>query len=237
MKPILSQFVLNPSGRGVADAAWFPWGEVFVESAAGRQGKDAAERLELSCRNSGSGSGVSWKAPAESLLPSLIRSSCRISSCRMKPSVTAHAPCGRAPAPRRRSMVMRRKRLALAQFDLYDRFLLWSALRSGYLYARIESGPNGCWVAGLLPECPASALNAASAPPTRLIRLDNIVGLPESSPQPVEEPGPWLQSVGLCAAPGEPGSAFPESVTRVLVSRARRSRRQSRFFRASGEGS
>lgn len=171
-------------------------------------------------------------APAESLLPLLIRS-----SCRMKSSLTAHAACGRAPAPRRRSMVMRRKRLALAQFDPYDRFVLWSALRSGYLYAKIGSGPNGYWVAGLLPECPASALDAASVPPSRLIRLDNIIGLPESAPQPAEEPGPWLQSVGLCAVTGATGSAFPALVAPGLVSRTRRSRRQSRFFRASGEGS
>jgi hypothetical protein len=134
-------------------------------------------------------------------------------------------------------MVLRRKRLAVAQFDLYDRFLLWSALRSGYLYARIKSGPNGYWVSGLLPECPASALNAVSAPPTRLIRLDNIEGLPGSSPQPIEEPGPWLQSVGLCAVPGESGSALPESLPPILIARNRRSRRHSRFFRSWGEGS
>lgn len=88
--------------------------------------------------------------------------------------------------------------MSIKGFDPYDRYLLWIALRSGYRYASVEFGRHGYWIADFRTVCPAGLRDPE---PRRLIPLDEIEGLTAASPQPIVEPGPWLQSIGTGLLP------------------------------------
>jgi hypothetical protein len=85
-------------------------------------------------------------------------------------------------------------RVSLENFDCYDRFLLWTALKSGHLYVKVKKGAQGYWVSDLPGDEPG-ALGMSSGPNAQLMRLDEIDGLTRSSRQPFVDPGPWLQAI------------------------------------------
>jgi hypothetical protein len=84
--------------------------------------------------------------------------------------------------------------LSIKNFDAYDRYLLWTALRAGRCYAMVKKGVHGYWIAEFPAVCPGGLPNPESG---QMVRLDEIEGLAGSSRQPPVEPGPWLESLGL----------------------------------------
>jgi hypothetical protein len=89
---------------------------------------------------------------------------------------------------------MRSARVSLDDFDSYDRYLLWTALRARRCYAMVKKGQHGFFIAEFPTVCPGGSPEGESG---QLVRLDEVEGLIESSRQPPVEPGPWLESVGL----------------------------------------
>jgi hypothetical protein len=89
---------------------------------------------------------------------------------------------------------MKSTRIRIENFDSYDRYLLWTALRAGRCYAMVKKGLQGYWIAELPPVCSSGLPNNESG---QMIRLAEIEGLTGSSCQATVEPGPWLESVGL----------------------------------------
>jgi hypothetical protein len=81
----------------------------------------------------------------------------------------------------------------IEDFDAYDRFVLWTALTSGFRYVEVRKGPHGYWVADSLPTGRSGTSHLESI---QLVRLDEIDGLTAASRQRYVEAGPWLQFFG-----------------------------------------
>lgn len=76
--------------------------------------------------------------------------------------------------------------LKIADFDSYDRFVLWTALTLGFRYVEVKKGPRGYWLADLSS---TGQIGTPGSGPVRLIRLDEIEGLTASTRDPAVEPG------------------------------------------------